>query len=108
MIVEPIIVAFGGMFYLFGERIITGTSAELEALEGFRPRPGMDTLRNARGLSFLNPHIGAALATNPASYKDFRISEQVQYSTIVLPYESYICTEAAAQYLKNLPSSPKL
>lgn len=107
MKIEPIIVAFGGI-YLFGERIVAGTSFELEALEGFRPRPGMDTLRNARGLSFLNPHIGASLATNPDAYKNFKISAPVQYSTIVLPYESYICTEAAAQYLKNLPSGPKL
>lgn len=111
MKVEPIIVPLGGIFYLFGERIVEPSEAEIEAMGGFRPRPGLDTLQYTRSIVGINPYRGAALAADPkavleaankSDYSKSEVSRPVRYSTLVLPYEAYLCTAEAAQFLNNL------
>jgi hypothetical protein len=109
MKVEPIIVPLGGIFYLFGERIVEPSEAEIETMGGFRPRPGMDTIQYTRSIIGVNPYKGAALASDPKGvlessrrYELFKVSSPVRYSTLVLPYESYLCTAEAAQFLNNI------
>lgn len=109
MKVEPLIVFLGGISYMFGERVCEPSEAEIEAMGGFRPRPGMDTFQYTRLIRGVNPHNGVALATDPKGvfeksreYELFRVSSPVRYSTLVLPYESYLCTAEAAQFLNHI------